>query len=59
MKALKILAMAALLTLAMVLAMGGCIIIHNHIGDTAVDAEAEVATAGYTVPTPKLVIPTE
>ena len=47
-------AIAALLTLAMMLCVDGCTVVHVHIGDTAVDAEAEV---GFVVPTPKVVLP--
>lgn len=47
---------ALLAALIMGLLLTGCTVVHVHIGDTQVDAEADV---GYTVPTPKLVIPTE
>ena len=56
MKALKILAIAALLTLAFWLS--GCTIVHLHVGDTNIE-DAGKAQVGYTLPTPKVVIPTE
>jgi len=49
-----LLAAAALVLLC----ISGCTVVHVHIGDTGVDAEAQVS-AGYVVPTPKLILPAE
>ena len=55
MRTWKILAIAALLTLAMW--MSGCTVVHLHVGDTNIQDSAK-ASLGTALPVPRIVLPT-